>query len=70
MYSIPCSCAIVYKGETCDQLKLRLEQHQKAVAWDEIEKSGMADHIWKEIGNHLPLCDEVRIIDWEKILEN
>ena len=23
----------------------------------------MADHIWKEKGNHLPLWDEVEIID-------
>ena len=23
----------------------------------------MADHIWKEKGNHLPLCDKVEIID-------
>ena len=28
-----------------------------------IEKLGMADHIWKEKGNHLPLWDEVEIID-------
>ena len=27
------------------------------------EKSGTADHIWKEKGNHLPLWDEVEIID-------
>ena len=26
-------------------------------------KSGMADHIWKENGNHLPLWDKVEIID-------
>ena len=26
-----------------------------------IEKSGMADHIWKEKGNHLPLWDKVEI---------
>ena len=34
-----------------------------AVVRREIEKSGMADHIWKEKGNHLPLWDEVDIID-------
>ena len=27
------------------------------------EKSGMADHIWKEKGNHLALWDKVEIID-------
>ena len=30
-----------------------------------MEKSGMADHIWKEKGNHLPLWDNVKIIDRE-----
>ena len=35
----------------------RLEGHQK------IKKSGMADHIWKEKGNHLPLWDKVEVID-------
>ena len=29
----------------------------------EIENSGMADHIWKEKGNDLPLWEEVQIID-------
>ena len=27
----------------------------------------MADHIWKEKGNHLPLWDEVKIIDREEL---
>ena len=44
-------------------LKVRLEEHRKAVVQGEIEKSGMADHIWKEKQNHLPLWDEVEIID-------
>ena len=35
----------------------------KAVVQGKIEKSGMADHIWKEKRNHLPLWDEVKIID-------
>ena len=26
----------------------------------------MADHIWKEKGNHLPLCDKVKIINKEE----
>ena len=29
----------------------------------EIEKLSMEDHIWKEKGNHLPLWDDVKIID-------
>ena len=60
------SLAVVvkYKGETGCPLKVRLEEHRKAVVRGEIEKSVMADHIWKEKGNHLPLWDKVEIIDW------
>ena len=32
----------------------------------EIENSGMADYIWKEKINHLPLWNKVNIIDREK----
>ena len=63
IYSIPGSCGKTYKGETGCPLKVRLEDHRKAVVRGEIKKSGMADHIWKEKGNHLPLWDEVEIID-------
>ena len=66
IYSIPCSCGKVYKGETCRPLKVRLEEHRKAVVRGETEKSGMADHIWNVKGNHLPLWDEVEIIDREE----
>ena len=45
VYSIPCSYGKVYKDETCRPLKIRLEEHRKAVVRGEIEKSGMADHI-------------------------
>ena len=31
VYSIPCSCGKIYKGETGRPLKVRLEEHQKAV---------------------------------------
>ena len=63
VYFKPCSCGKIYKGETGHQLKVRLEKHQKAVVQGEIEKSGMADHIWKEKGSHLPLWDKVEIIN-------
>ena len=56
VYSIPCSCGGVYKGETC----------RKAVCRREVEKLGMADHIWKEKGNHLLLRDQAKIIDKEE----
>ena len=63
VYFIPCSCGKVYKGETCCPLNVRLEEHQKAVVQGEIEKLHMIYHIWKEKGNHLPLWDDVKIID-------
>ena len=64
VYSISCSCDQIYKGETGRPLQVRLEEYRKAVVRGEIEKSGMADHIWKEKGNHLPLWDKVEKIDW------
>ena len=66
VYSILCSCGKIYKGETGCPLKVRLEEHLKAVVRGEIEKLGMADHIWKEKRNHLPLWDEVEKIDREE----
>ena len=55
VYSIPCSCGKVFKAETCRPLKVRLEEHCKAVVRGEKEKLSMADHIWRQKGNHLPL---------------
>ena len=63
VYYIPCSCDEVYQGETCHPLKIRLEEHRKAVVRGELENLGMPDHIWKEKGNHLPLWDEIKITD-------
>ena len=63
IYFIPCSCGNIYKGKTGPPLKVRLEERWKAVVRGEIEKSGMVDLIRKEKGNHLPLWDEVEIID-------
>ena len=47
----------------------RLQEHQKAMIQGEIEKSDMADHIWKEKGNHRPLWDKVGIIDKKEHLK-
>ena len=58
-----------YKGKTCHPVKVRLEEHQKAVCQGEIEKSGMVDHIWKEKGHHLLLWDQAKIIDWEESVQ-
>ena len=63
IYSILCSCRKIYKVEMGHPLKVRLEEHREAVVRGKIEKLGMADHIWKEKGNHLSLWDEVEIID-------
>ena len=38
MYSNPCSCGKVYKGKTCQPLKVGLEEHQKSVSLGEFEK--------------------------------
>ena len=44
---------------------MRLQEYQKAVTRGEVEKSGVADHIWREKGDHRSLCDQVEIIDKE-----
>ena len=63
MYFIHYSGGRTYKGKICRPLKIMLQEHQKAVIWGKIEKSGMAEHIWKEKGDHLPLWDKVKIFD-------
>ena len=63
VYSILCGCGEIYKGETVRPQKVTIEEHRKPVVLGEIEKSDMADHIYKEKGNHLPLWDELEIID-------
>ena len=62
-YSILSSYVKVNKSDSCCLSKVRLDEHQKAVVHGEIENRDMADHIWKEKGNNLPLWDEVGIID-------
>ena len=70
VYSLLCSCGKIYKGETGHPLKVRLEEHRKAVVRDKIEKSDNADHIWKEKGNHLPLWEKIEIIGGLDALKN
>ncbi|CAI9723794.1 Hypothetical predicted protein [Octopus vulgaris] len=57
-----CSCGRLYKGETCRPFKIKVEEHRKAVTRGDIDKSSIAVHVWKN-GDHLPLWDEVKIID-------
>ena len=45
VYSISFTCDKVYEGEKFRPLKLRFEEHWKAVVRGEIEKSGMAEDI-------------------------
>ena len=35
------------------------------VTCGEVEKSGVADYIWREKGDHHPLWDQVEVIDKE-----
>ena len=63
VYIIRYSGCNAYKGEICRPLKISLEELRQAVIRGEIEKSGIADHICKEKGNHLPLWDKVKVID-------
>ena len=65
VYTIPCSCRRKYRREIGRPLKVRLQEYQKVVTYEEVEKSGMADHIWRENGYYRPLWDQVEIIDKE-----
>ena len=66
MYSISCSCGKVYKGGACRPLKVRLKENRKAICRGQVEKLDIADHIWKEKRNHLPLWDETIIVEGEE----
>ena len=43
------------------------DEHRKAVCCGEVEKSGMADHMYKEKGNNLPSRDKVKITNQEDL---
>ena len=44
---------------------MRLQEHQKVVTRMEVEKSGVAEHAWREKGDHCPMWDHVEFIDKE-----
>ena len=43
-----------------------INEHKKALSKAEFEKSKMADHVWNTPGDHMPLWDDVRVIDTER----
>ena len=61
VYYISYNCGKEYKGGNITPWKIRLEDHQKAVARGEARKLGIADHMWREEGSHQCLWNEVRI---------
>ena len=44
VYKITCSCNNVYIGETGQQIKTRMEQHQKSIKNNDWELSGLSKH--------------------------
>ena len=46
VYHISCECGLVYIGETCRNLSLRLKEHKTNCEKDELEKSAVAKHSW------------------------
>lgn len=48
VYRIPYSCGKAYIGETKRRLEARLKEHQDACQRRMMEKSAVAEHIWKD----------------------
>ena len=63
VYSIPCSFGKIYKSETGRPLFNLTSYHCLPMFFYPYKSKGMADHIWKEKRNHLPLWDKVEKID-------
>ena len=61
VYRIPCSCGLVYIGETKRSLETCLKEHQAACRRREMEKSAIAEHTWTK--KHSPDWDNISIID-------
>ena len=55
-YSIPCCYGKVYIGKTCCPLKVKPQEHWKAVVHGKIEKLGMADHIYEKKKETIYTC--------------
>ena len=60
VYQIPCSCGMVYIGETKRRLETRLKEHRDACKKGFMEKSAIAEHAWT---HHYPInWDEMRVM--------
>ena len=46
VYQIPCSCGMVYIGETKRRLEIRVKEHKDACKKGLMEKSAIAEHAW------------------------
>ena len=64
IYNIPCTCGRSYTGETGRPLSVRLEEHKKATIRGDVDKSGVAEHVWSQ-GDHKLLWDKTSIIGRE-----
>lgn len=53
VFSIPCCSGEEYKGECSRVLKVRLNEHRKAVIKGATMQSGVVDHVWKEKFSHV-----------------
>ena len=61
VYQIPCSCGMVYIGETVRRLKSRMKEHQDACRKYQPEKSAIAEHA---SGMHHPIVwENAKVLD-------
>ena len=61
VYQGPCSCGLVYIGETKRILETCLREHMAPTRWDEFEKSAIAEHVWTH--QQYPQWDKTSILD-------
>ena len=54
---------MTYIGETKRPSKVRIEEYKKAVTKGETHKSKLAEHIWNTNGDHIPLWNDIKVID-------
>ena len=64
VYNIPCSYGQVYIEETKQRLEMRLKEHRDACERGMMEKSGVAEHAWKN--HHLIYWEETTVLSWQR----